>query len=143
MQTICTSKQKLDAALKIVSEFSNRWRYAYNAKKSAIMVYVETRSEFKKGCKYRNFSIGNEKVKECESYDHVGIKNCLFSEFKPRTEERVSKGRRAFYAITSTGIKKKGLSMKVCSTLFWTIIAPIVTYGCEIWVLKGDEIEIL
>ena len=33
--------------------------------------------------------------------------------------------------------------MKVCSTLFWTIIAPIVTYGCEIWVLKGDEIEIL
>ena len=88
MATCSTSKQKLDAALKIVSEFSNRWRYAYNAKKSAIMVYRETRSEYKKGSKYRNFSICNEKVKESESYDHVGIKNCLFNEFKPRTEER-------------------------------------------------------
>ena len=69
------------------------------------------------------------------------IKNCLFHDYKPRTEERLSKGRRAFNAVTSVGIKKKGISMKVCSTLFWTIIAPIVTYGCEVWVPRGDELE--
>ena len=51
--------------------------------------------------------------------------------------------RRAFNAITSVGIKSKGVPMKVCSTLFWTIIAPIVTYGCEVWVMRSDEIEIL
>ena len=33
--------------------------------------------------------------------------------------------------------------MKVYSTLFWSIIAPIVRYGCEVWVPRGDEIEIL
>ena len=73
----------------------------------------------------------------------MGIKCCLFNNYKPRTEERISKGRRAFNAITSVGIRKIGISMKVCTTLFWTIIAPIVTYGCEVWVLRGDEIEML
>ena len=107
------------------------------------MVYGESKSEFKKGSKFREFSICREKVKETTTYDHVGVKNCLFHDYKPRTEERVSKGRRAFNAITSVGIKKKGITMKVCSTLFWTIIAPIVTYGCEVWVARGDEIDLL
>ena len=107
------------------------------------MIYGETKKEFRMGSKHRVFSICGERVKETEAYDHVGVKNSLFNNYKPRTEERISKGRRAFNAITSTGIKSKGVSMKVCSTLFWTIIAPIVTYGCEAWVLRADEIELL
>ena len=114
---------------------------SYNAKKSAVMVYGESKSEYRKGSKYREFALCDEKVKETTAYDHVGIKNCLFHDYKPRTEERLSKGRRAFNAVTSVGIKKRGISMKVCSTLFWTIIAPIVTYGCEVWVPRGDELE--
>ena len=105
------------------------------------MVYGENKSEYKKGSKFREFSICKKKVKETTTYDHVRIKNCLFHDYKPRTEERISKGRQAFNAITSVGIKKKGISMNVCSTLFWSIIAPIVTYGSEVWVARGDEIE--
>ena len=33
--------------------------------------------------------------------------------------------------------------MSVISSLFWTIVVPIVTYGSEVWVLKSDEIESL
>ena len=106
------------------------------------MVYGESKSEFRKGSKYRECSLCKEKVKETMAYDHVGIKNCLFHDYKPRTEERLSKGRRSFNAITNVGIKKKGISMKVCSTLFWTIIAPIVTgmYD-EIKMLGRDAIN--
>ena len=143
MATCSLSKQKLDRSLDIVTEFSNRWRYSYNSSKSAIMVYGESVRESKIGKKYRSFKLCNEKVKETDNYDHVGIKNCIFNNYKARTEERISKGRRAFNAVTSVGIKKKGITMRVCSTLFWSIIAPIVTYGCEVWVLRGDEIELL
>ena len=143
MATCSLSKQKLDSALLLVSEYANRWRYSYNASKSAVMIYGESKKEFKHGSKNRCFKLCNERVKETEAYDHVGVKNCLFSNYKPRTDERISKGRRAFNAITSVGIKRKGISMKVCSTLFWTIIAPIVTYGSEVWVLRNDEVEAL
>ena len=143
MATCSVSKNKLDCALKIVSSYAKRWRYQYNAKKSAVMVYGESRAEFARGSKYRNFKIGCECVKECKEYDHVGIKNCLFHNYYPRTDDRISRGRRAFNALTNIGIRKRGLSMKVCASLFWTIVVPIVTYGSEVWVLRSDEIEAL
>ena len=67
----------------------------------------------------------------------------LFGNFSSRVEERISKGRRSFNSILNSGIKRKGLSMSVISSLFWTIVVPIVTYGSELWVLKSDEIESL
>ena len=39
--------------------------------------------------------------------------------------------------------KSKGVNMAVCNILFWSIIAPIVTYGSEVWVLQPDEQELL
>ena len=57
-----------------------------------------------------------------------------------RTLDRISRGRRAFNAVASLGIKKNGINMSTCSILYWSIIVPIVTYGSELWVLKGDEI---
>ena len=55
-------------------------------------------------------------------------------------EDRVSKGKRA---ITGDGIRKKGFNMATCSTLYCSIIIPIITYGSEIWVMKNDGIECL
>ena len=45
-----------------------------------------------------------EKVPETEEYDHVGIKNCLFNNYTPRIDDRISKGRRAFHSVSGSGI---------------------------------------
>ena len=104
------------------------------------MIELHRDSEHEKGVKYRNFSLGNCKVPEESLYDHVGIKNCLYGNTMPRTMDRISKGRRAFNAVASLGNKKNGINMSTCSILYWSIIVPIVTYGSELSVLKGDEI---
>ena len=143
MASASLSKLNTDKSLNIIYEYARKWRYKYNAKKSAVMVYGETVRENTRGMKYRNFCLGREKVPEKTTYDHVGIKCCLFNNYTPRTEERISKGRRAFNAVASTGIKKGGISMSVCSVLYWSIVIPIVTYRCEVWVLRGDEVEML
>ena len=141
MSTACTSKVNVDKSLTLIDQYAKKWRYSYNAKKSAILVFGENRREHDRGAKYRNFTLGSGKVPELVEYDHVGIKNCLFDNTMPRTMDRISRGRRAFNAVASLGIKKNGINMSTCSTLFWSIIVPIVTYGCELWVLKGEEIE--
>ena len=33
--------------------------------------------------------------------------------------------------------------MAVISSLYWSIVVPIVTYGSEVSVMKGDEIDLL
>ena len=150
--SVCsTSKCNLDQSMKVVYEYSCKWRFFYNPGKSAVMVYGERKNEATKNSKYRNFSLGGGgggggggvKVKERSEYDHVGIKNCLYGNTLPRTEDRISRGRRAFNAVASIGIKSKGVNMAVCNILFWSIIAPIVTYGSEVWVLQPDEQELL
>ena len=140
--SLCSlSKHKLDGALRMVYVYSCKWRFFYNAGKSAIMVYGENKREAKRNSKDRSFLLGKKKVKEKVEYDHVGVKCCLFSNYLPRTEDRISRGRRAFHAISSIGIKDKGVNMSVCTTIFWAIIMPIVTYGAELWVLQPDETE--
>ena len=77
--SVCSlHKNKMDKILNMVYDYSSKWRFFYNPKKSAIMVHGESRSEAKKGAKYRSFRLGSEKVKERLEYDHVGVKNCLF-----------------------------------------------------------------
>ena len=143
MASACVAKRNLDQILSTAFNYSMLWEYKYNAKKSAVMVYGESRNAYKKGAKYRNFMLGRDKVKEPVEYDHVGVKNCLFNDFKPRLEDRLSRGRRSFNAILSSGIKKKGLNMSVISALYWSIVVPVVIYGSEIWNLKGEDIESL
>ena len=33
--------------------------------------------------------------------------------------------------------------MKACNVLYWSLIIPILTYGSELWFLKGSDIELL
>ena len=80
----------------IAHVYSKKWQYNYNAKKSAVMVYGENAREHNRNKKYRSFTSGNEKILEKSEYDHVGVENCLFNNYKVRTEERISKGRKSF-----------------------------------------------
>ena len=82
--SVCTlRKHKMDLILKMTYDFSCRWRYTYNARKSAIMVYGESPTENRRNRKYRVFRLGQDQVREEITYDHVGVKACLFGNFKP------------------------------------------------------------
>ena len=50
-----TSKPKTDRVLDTVYRHSNRWRYRFNPKKSAILVYGESETENKRNSRYRVF----------------------------------------------------------------------------------------
>ena len=139
MATANLSKLSTDRSLGIISEHAKKWRYTYNAKKSVVLIFGETKREHDRDAK-QYFVLDGEKIPEKTEYDHLGIKNCLFQDTIPHTEDRISRGRKASNAITSIGIHKKGITMYACSIIYWYIIVPTVTYGCEVWVLSSTEI---
>ena len=145
--SVCSiSKCNLDQTMNMMYNYSCKCflSFFYNPDKSATMVYCERKNEAAKRFKYRNFSLGGVKFKEERSeYDHIGKKNCLFCNTDPRTEDRISRGSRAFNAVASIAIKNKGVNMSVCKILYWSLIAPIVTYSSEVWVLQPDEQDLL
>ena len=143
LATACISKDRLDRVMEIVSKHGSKWRYQFNASKSAVLVYGERPAETKNNSRYRTFNLRGKQVKELPSYDHVGVKCTILNNSIERTTERISKGRKAFNAASSIGIKRNGLSTSACNLIFWNMIIPIVTYGAELWVMGNKDIELL
>ena len=139
--TACISKLRTDNVLKIVYGYGCKWRFKFNAKKSAILVYGESKKEQERASKFKVFRLGKEKVGERQEYDHVGVKACTIQSDNGRVEEKIGKGRRALNAASGLGIRKSGISMKTCNLIFWTIVMPIITFGCEIWQVNDRDIE--
>ena len=77
------------------------------------------------------------------SYDHVGLKCCVFNNFTERTDEKIKKVRKALNAASGLALKPGGLSMRACSLLLLSLIVPIVTFASELWVLKDQDLEII
>ena len=82
-------------------------------------------------------------MKEAKEYDHVGLKACTGGSYLNRTTDKIKKGRKTLNAASGIGLRRGGLTMKVCSFLFWSLIVPIVTFASELWVLKDEDINAL
>ena len=133
--TASTSKRKTDRVLQIVYKHSCTWRYKFNPKKSAVLVYGEGEHDNKTNMKYRNYMLGKEPIKEGTSYDHLGLKNNNKGNNLERTVEKIGKGRKALNAASGLGLRPGGLTIQACSMLFWSMIIPIITFASEISLL--------
>ena len=138
-----TSRRKMDLVMNEVHTHSCLWRYSFNAKKSAILIFGESLKERRIGTANRVFKLGPERVKERLYYDHVGVKTCVKGDTFIRTEEKAKKARTVLNMSTSLGIKKGGLNLSTCNMIFWTVVVPTLLFGCEVWVIKNKDIDII
>ena len=135
------SKSRTDKVHQLVAAYGNLWRFKFNARKSAVLIYDESKKSHLQNSAHRVFKLGAEKVPEKSSYDHVGIKAELFPEDGLRVNDKISKSRRTFNASSGLGIKKSGLNMIACNIIFWAVAIPTLTFGSECWILNDDDID--
>ena len=69
----CNNKYKMDRVMEIVHNHRRTWRYDFNARKSGVLVFGETRREHSENSRNRLFRLGHDKVGEKTNYDHVGV----------------------------------------------------------------------
>ena len=143
LATCTLSGNRMHNVMNIVEKHGRTWRYSFNAKKSAVMVFGETTRETDIGRQNRMFKLGPNRVKETSYYDHVGVKICLKGDFYVRTEEKVKKARTVLNMATCMGMRKGGLNLSTCCMIFWTVVIPTLCFGCELWILKNRDVQIL
>ena len=84
--------------------------------------------------------IGNIQIVQVKSFRYIGTivngNNTLEEEIR----ERIMKGNKALHA-NRTLFKSNLVSMNSKLKLYWSVIRPIVAYGCESWVLKESVIQ--
>ena len=124
LATCTLSGSSMCRVMDIVEGHGRTWRYSFNAKKSAVMVFGESNIETTIGSQNRMFKLGCDRVKETLYYDHVGIKICLKGDFHVRTSEKVKKACTALNMATCMGVRKGGLNLVTCCIIFWTVVIP-------------------
>ena len=139
----CRLQYDINRVMHTVESHGRAWRYDFNAKKSGILVFGEGKREHERNKPNRIFSLGTERVLEKESYDHLGVKACIFEDDTAGMEERISKGRRTLNATSGLGIRNNGLTIYACCIIFWCIVMPIATFGAELWILDDKGIQLL
>ena len=143
LATSTVSKNKMDRVMNVVSKHGNKWRYAFNAGKSAVLVFGESKQERKIGSENRMFKLGGKRVKERMYYEHVGIKTCVEGDTHIRTGEKVSKARKVLNMSTNMGVRRGGLNLKTCMVIYWSVVVPTLLFGCEDWFIKDKDVVLL
>ena len=138
-----TFKNRTDNVHDMVYKWGRKWRFNFNASKSAVMMFGEDRKTNAINSKHRVFRLGKERVKEEASYDHVGVKMCIFNDDTTRIEEKISKGRKTLNASSDLGIQKNDLALSTCNMIFWQVVVPTITFGCEVWVPTDKDEELI
>jgi len=84
--------------------------------------------------------VDNKHIDQVRSFSYLGAivngNNTLEEEIR----ESIAKGNKAFYANKAI-FKSNLVSRKSKLKLYWSVIRPIVVYGCETWVLKESIIQ--
>ena len=107
MVLISYSKKGLDEMMSICYQFGLKFRYRYNASKSAVLVINEKSNEFKSTT--RKWSLDDSMVADKETYKHLGITLNKYLNRSINVEEWCQKIRSIFLSLVHCGLFGDGL----------------------------------
>ena len=134
------SKQGLEDMLKLVYEYSLKWRLKFNFEKCQVVVFQKkTREPLIYGqcvgkCSCENhYSFGPQLIKEVLFYKYLGVEldHCL--SFKMFKERVLARARSSMARIWGMGIRSGYLSVKGSINLYQSLVRSSLEYASQIW----------
>src|SRR5256885_8705101 len=85
-----------------------------------------------------NVKLYGRKMEEVKNFRYLGVVLSGNGNMKNEVEHRVGEGTKVFGALEKVW-KNRGMSRRVKTSLYESIVVPTVVYGCEGWYLKENE----
>jgi len=130
MCLVTLSKHAMDQLLDMCYRYSCRWRYDYNPKKCAVVVYNEDKVSAHRST--RVWHLGPEIIEEKESYTHLGLHLDKWLDCGPCCEGTVTKLRQTFFGLIGSGLHRNGLNPITSTKIYRSAVIPRALYGCEL-----------
>lgn len=120
------SLQKL---IDCLNDFCTSWGLQVNPDKTKIMIFNKSGKAYNSNMR---FTLGSLILGHTLSYCYLGIQLQLCGSFTLATEELRKKSLRAYFGLKGT-VDISRLSFQAVCNLYDSLIKPIVTYGCPVW----------
>jgi hypothetical protein len=125
---IAMSPLHLQRLVDIVYRYCNTWNVDINVDKSNVVVFNKKRKQPQVGIIY-----GSEYINQTNSSKHLGILQESNMKLHTRINERIQKGKNAFYSMAGQGLHPSGVNPLVSVGLYMKIVIPTVLYASELW----------
>ena len=129
-------KETTQNQLNNLHDFCLKWGLEVNIEKTNAMILGHQ----PKGTTGPNFKIGNFKVKIVDDYCYLGIVINKTGSLKLAQSTLKDKAMRAFFGLKRT-VDRSKISFRAKTTLFDSLIKPIVLYGAPVWLPTSPIIK--
>ena len=122
-------QESLQKLLNCLNEFCTNWGLSVNPDKTKVMVFNKSGKSYHSD---KEFSLGKVKLQHTSTYCYLGLQFNTGGTFNLATEELRKKSIRAYFGLKRT-VDVSSLSFKSLTRLYDSLIKPILTYGCVVW----------
>ncbi len=130
----------LDKMLGCALEYSNKWRFTFNATKTVILTFGESYRDHSVNRSIRDWQLGSRVISEKESWFNLGKIWHINNESSAFVSKAVTRGREAGMVLMKMGAHYGGLNPIISVELWKWIGRPKMLYGCELWQLNRQDI---
>ena len=125
---LADSPEELQKGLDSMNDYCSKWKLNMNKDKTKVMIFSRGKSKKEPPV----FKIGNNTLEIVDKYCYLGVLFNYNGSLSSAVEQNAKKGVRAMFSLLRRGRELK-LSFKTQIDLFDQIVAPVLTYGCEVW----------
>jgi Reverse transcriptase (RNA-dependent DNA polymerase) len=86
-----------------------------------------------------NISLEGTHLEQVNHFEYLGVEIENAGKQEAEINKRIEKAMKTYYAINQTIISKKEVSRNTKLNVYKSIFKPILTYGCESWVLTPQQ----
>ena len=132
-----SSAEALRQTLRVVWEYSQRWRFRFNfgKDKSAVMVVgggTRAGPHLERDLAGEEWRVGSVVMQRVTSYRYLGVRFTNDGKWATRRVEAVESTRRSMWRAWGLGLGGGMLSSKGAAGLFESLVQPVAEYGAEI-----------
>lgn len=127
---VASSEKNLQDNLNIWNQALQKRGMKINKQKTKVMTMGDTRM---------NIEIEGTKIEQVERFKYLGVVIDNTGKQDAEINERIEKSIKLYYAMNSKFLHKKEISRQTKMNVYKAVCRPILTYGCESWVLTQRQ----
>ena len=132
---LALDKGSLQAMIDELNSFCGEWGLIVNLKKTAVLVFNNSGRQLLEGM---NLTYGETQIPSVREYCYLGTTFAINGSQKINQKQLRIKGLKAYFSLKRT-IDLTSVAKSANFKLFDALIAPVVSYGCQVW-LPGSEL---
>ena len=130
----------LRVLIELAYQYSCKWRYRFNYKKTSVVAFGESVVTHSKNMKLRNWTVGPNHIEEKSEYVNLGVFKNYIGSFSKNIDENIAKTRKKVGMLFSANFDRRKVNPMIYVKFWKQSCIPTLLFGSEIWSVTSSQL---